>query len=120
MAEHNDLGTTGEDLASEHLAKKGYKILERNWSFGKEEIDIIAQKDDEIVFVEVKTRASAFYGRPEAFVKRQKQRFIIKAANTYIERHDIDKEARFDVIGVIVNSGGKEINHIEDAFAPVL
>ena len=120
MAEHNDLGTSGEEMAVEYLAQKGYKILDRNWSFGKEEIDIIAQNDDLIIFVEVKTRASAFYGRPEEFVKRQKQRFIIKAANTYIERHDIDKEARFDVIGVIINAGGKEINHIEDAFAPVL
>ncbi|MCF8331852.1 MAG: YraN family protein, partial [Bacteroidales bacterium] len=107
-------------LASEYLAEKGYKILERNWSFGKEEVDIIAEKDDQIVFVEVKTRASAFYGRPEAFIKRQKQRFIIKAANTYIERYNVEKEARFDVIGIIVNSKGKDINHIEDAFAPTL
>lgn len=120
MAEHNDLGAQGEDMAVHLLADKGYRILERNWTFGKEEIDIIAQTKDQIVFVEVKTRSSAYFGRPEEFVKRQKQRFIIKAANSYIEKHDIDLEARFDIIGVIIGQGGKEINHIEDAFFPML
>ncbi|MFO8086988.1 MAG: YraN family protein [Bacteroidales bacterium] len=118
MAEHNDLGAEGEELAVRHLTENGYQILERNWHFGKEEIDIIAQKEDTIVFVEVKTRSSAFFGRPEEFVKRQKQRFIIKAADRYIQYHDIDMDARFDVIGVIISPGGKDINHIEDAFTP--
>ncbi|MCF8218057.1 MAG: YraN family protein [Bacteroidales bacterium] len=120
MAEHNELGTKGEDMAAHHLAENGYKILDRNWHFGKEEVDIIAQIDDQIVFVEVKTRGSSFFGRPEEFVKKQKQKFIIRAANTYIEKHDIDLEARFDIIGVIVSPRGKEINHIEDAFSPML
>ncbi len=120
MADHYDLGVQGEEIAAEHLMKKDYKILERNWRFGKEEIDIIAKKDDMIVFVEVKTRGSAFFGRPEEFVKRQKQRFIIRAANAYIERHNVNEEARFDVIGVILSSREKDINHIEDAFAPIL
>lgn len=120
MAEHNEMGERGEDIAANYLSNKGYKILERNWTFGKDEVDIIARNDQSIVFVEVKTRASAFYGRPEEFVNRHKQKFMIRAANSYIERHDIDEEARFDVIGIIINARGREINHIEDAFYPGL
>lgn len=118
MGEHNDIGDKGEDMAAQHLTEKGYEILERNWNFGQDEIDIIAQKDDQIIFVEVKTRGSAFFGRPEEYVNKQKQKFNIRAANAYVEKNDVDLEVRFDVVGVIINPGGKEIEHVEDAFAP--
>ena len=62
MAESHNLGIKGEDLAAEHLKKSGYKILFRNWKWGKNEIDIIAEKDDTVVFVEVKTRTDEFLG----------------------------------------------------------
>src|SRR5690606_38292386 len=102
MAEHNDLGTEGETIAANHLVKQGYKILERNWRFGKEEIDIIAQKEDTLVVVEVKARFSNFFGEPEEFVSRAKQKHLIKASQAYIEKHNLDLEVRFDIIGVIV------------------
>lgn len=118
MAHIHDLGQEGEDLAVRHLIGEGYTVLERNWKFGKEEIDIIAERGDEIIFVEVKTRKTNFYGMPEVFVGKAKQRIIIRAANAYILRHNIHKEARFDVVGVIINSRERSVNHLEGAFAP--
>ena len=119
MASHNDLGDKGEELANAHLIKSGYTILERNWRFGKEEIDIIARIADELVIVEVKTRNSDFFGEPHEFVTKGKQSHMIRAANAYIEKHDLDLETRFDVIGIILNSKGQKIDHIEGAFQPI-
>ena len=69
MAEHNELGKLGEELAVDFLQKNGYEILETNWVFQKAEIDIIAQKDNILVAVEVKTRSSIDFGLPQDFVK---------------------------------------------------
>ncbi len=118
MATHNELGKKGEELAIAHLRKYGYEILDRNWRFGKEEIDIIARIGQELVIAEVKTRHSDFFGSPEEFVSRSKQQHLIKAANAYVEKKDLDLEVRFDVIGIILNSKEERIHHIEDAFQP--
>ena len=69
MAEHNELGKKGEELAVEYLRENGYKILDRNWVFQKAEIDIIAQKDNFLAVIEVKTRSSTDFGLPQDFVK---------------------------------------------------
>lgn len=119
MAEHNDKGIAGEELAATFLSENGYTILEKNWGFGREEIDIIAQKDDVLVVAEVKTRSSNFFGEPEEFVNRQKQRLLIKAANAYVERKNLDVEVRFDIVSVILTSREKKVYHIEDAFSPI-
>jgi putative endonuclease len=116
MADHNDFGNFGEELAVAHLVKKGFKILATNWVFKHKEIDIIAKKPPYIVFVEVKTRRTNYFGEPFTFVDRKKQNFIIKAANEYIIQNDIDEEARFDIVSVLYNDKGKNIQHIEDAF----
>ncbi|TAL62904.1 MAG: YraN family protein [Bacteroidetes bacterium] len=119
MAEHNDKGLAGEELAAEFLSQNGYALLEKNWRFGREEIDILAQKDNTLVVVEVKTRSGSFFGEPEEFVNRQKQKNLIKAVNAYIEKNDLDLEVRFDIIGVILTGKSHAINHVEDAFHPV-
>jgi putative endonuclease len=119
MAEHNDTGLAGEELAAAFLAESGYKILEKNWRFGKEEIDLIVAKDNTLVVVEVKTRSGSFFGEPEEFVNRQKQRNVIKAVNAYIEKNELDMEVRFDIVGVILTGKSHRINHIEDAFHPI-
>ena len=119
MAEHNDIGQTGEDLAVKWLEEKGYEVLERNWRFGREEIDIIARKEDTVVVAEVKARTGTFFGEPEEFVNRQKQTNLIKAANAYVEKNELELEVRFDIIGVIFSGKNHKINHIEDAFHPV-
>ncbi len=119
MAEHNDTGNIGEKLAVDFLSQNGYQIIEKNWRFGKEEIDIIAQKKDTLIVVEVKTRSGSFFKEPEEFVNRQKQKNIIKAANNYIEKNKLDVEVRFDIIGVIISGKSHHINHLEDAFNPI-
>jgi putative endonuclease len=95
------LGVEGEKIAKKHLLEKGYIILQENWRFKKYEVDIIAKKNDQIIFVEVKTRSSAEFGDPELFVTKQKQRFLIAAANEYLVSNNIDLECRFDIISVL-------------------
>ena len=118
MASHNELGQQGEELAAKYLSKLGYEILERNFRFGRDEVDIIAKIDEYIVFVEVKTRANNFLGEPEEAVSTQKQNRIIKVANHYLIENDLDNEGRFDIFGIIINQNQKSISHIIEAFKP--
>lgn len=118
MAEHNTLGDRGEELATAYLAKKGYKILEQKWRYKHKEIDIIAFFESKIVFIEVKTRSSDYWGNPEEFVTKQKQKFLIEAAEKYIFDKDYDMESRFDIIAVVFDHDGPQIEHIEEAFYP--
>ena len=120
MSDHNELGKRGEQLAREYLIKKGYKILAFNWRYRKEELDIIAQTNNTIVFVEVKTRSSSYFESPEQAVTLKKQKFLINAANEYIQSNNIEMEARFDIIAIICNSKCNQINHIENAFYPTI
>ncbi len=119
MAEHNELGKLGEELALEYLINKGFTILETNWSYGKEEIDIIALNKEFLIIVEVKTRSSLLFGDPAEFVSKQKQRLLIKATQFYVERFHIQQEVRFDIISILSNKYQTEITHIENAFYPV-
>jgi len=114
MAQHNDTGKEGEEMAVQFLVKKGYRIVSRNFRYKKSEIDIIAIKDKTIAFVEVKTRTNAFFQEPELSVTRSKQKKITLGANYYIQKNDIDLDIRFDIIAITLF--GNTINHIEDAF----
>ncbi len=116
MAQHNDLGKLGETLAQNYLAKNGYTILETNWQFGHAEIDIIAKKNDTLSVIEVKTRSSDHYGKPEMFVNKKKIKLLINAINHYIEINNMDVEIQFDIISIIKNQYTENIEHIEDAF----
>ncbi len=116
MAEHNELGKLGEELAIEFLQKKGYSILETNWTFQKAEIDIIAQKDNILAVVEVKTRSSVDFGLPQDFVNPKKMQLLVKAANEYVVQNDLDVEVRFDIIAIHKEKQKFNIEHIEEAF----
>lgn len=118
MAEHNELGKLGEDLAVQYLTDKGYEILERNWRNIHKEIDIIAKDGDDLVIVEVKARQTDEYGEPDIAVTKRKQRMLIAAANAYIARKGLDVETRFDIISIVFKDGEHVIEHIEDAFLP--
>lgn len=120
MAESHNLGEKGEELAADYLKKAGYKILFRNWKWGKHEIDIIAENKEFIVFVEVKTRTEGYQMDPVTAVTREKQRSIIWAADGYIQKFNINKEGRFDVITIIKTGDQFQIDHIEDGFYPTL
>lgn len=117
MAEHNELGKEGEEIATAFLETNGYEIIERNWRFQKAEIDIIAQKNGVMCAVEVKTRSSTDFGLPQDFVKPKKMQLLVKAINEYVVRNDLDVNIRFDIIAIHKDLSNKlVIEHIEDAF----
>ena len=116
MAEHNELGKLGEEIAVDFLEKNGYEILETNWTFQKAEVDIIAQKGDILAVIEVKTRSSLDYGLPQDFVKPKKIQLLVKAINEYITQNEIDVEVRFDIIAIHKENNDFTLEHIQDAF----
>lgn len=119
MATHNELGALGEQIAVDYLIERGYQIIERNWSNGHKEIDIVAKDDDTIVIVEVKTRRSTYLVEPETAVDVFKQRNLIWAANSFVNRFQYDNDIRFDIISIVIDRNNeKRIEHIEDAFYP--
>jgi len=120
MAEHNELGKKGEEMAQKYLLKKGYKIVATNWRYIKDEIDIIANHDNFLVIVEVKTRRNDVFGEPEEAVTKKKQKFLVRAADAYVQQKNIQQEVRFDIVSVIVCGTKWQITHIEDAFYPTL
>lgn len=116
MAEHNDLGNLGEERAKDYLISKGFHIRHCNWQFGKLELDIIAEKDEWLIIVEVKTRSTETFEHPEEAITIKKIRNIINATHEYIIQFDWMGETRFDVISVIPHGQDFIIDHIEDAF----
>lgn len=120
MNKSHTLGQKGEDIAVDHLKKAGYKIRHRNWKSGKRELDIVAENKEFIVFVEVKTRNYDYQMPPVSSVNSEKQRSIIYAADGYLQKFNINKESRFDVITIIFKGQTSEIDHIENAFYPTL
>jgi len=120
MKHNKVLGDLGEEYVRKYLEKEGYKILRHNFKTSFAEIDIIAQKDEIIAFVEVKTRENKEFGRPAEAVTKSKQRSIRNAASVYIMNID-DKIGRFDVAEIIatINRDGLDVldfNYIENAF----
>ena len=116
MAEHNELGKLGEEMAVEFLQKEGYAILETNWTFQKAEVDIIAQKENTLAIIEVKTRSSLEFGLPQDFVKPKKIQLLTKAVDAYVNERDLDLEVRFDIIAIHKEGKSFVIEHLIDAF----
>ena len=116
MAEHNELGKLGEEMAVEFLKKDGYKIVETNWTFQKAEIDIIAQKENVLAIVEVKTRSSLVFGLPQDFVKTKKIQLLVKAVDAYVTERDLDVAVRFDIVAIHKEGKSFVIEHLIDAF----
>ena len=121
MAQHNELGQLGEQLAANFLQANGYTILARNWRVNRVEIDIIAELNDTLIFVEVKTRSSDFFGAPETAVTKRKKRLLAAAASAYMEQSGHDWAIRFDIISIVMQLGETpKLEHFEDAFFPGL
>lgn len=116
---HNKrIGKDGENLAKKFLVEKGYQILAVNWRHQRFEVDIICTYQQDIVFVEVKTRSSDFFGDPEQSVSDSQQKNLINAAEAFLETNNIDKSCRFDIIGILNENQSPKITHVEDAFGP--
>jgi len=116
MAEHNELGKFGEEMAVNYLRCNGYDILETNWVFQKAEIDIIARKENTLAIVEVKTRSGIDFGLPQDFVGQKKIRLLVKAVDEFVTSNDLDVDVRFDIVGIQKVDGNFVIEHLTDAF----
>jgi putative endonuclease len=113
-----DVGKEGEEIAVQFLAKKGFKILEKNYHYGHGEIDIIADDNGVVVFVEVKTRLNLEYGEPEYAINKKKIQQIKKMAELYLfDKEKEEADCRFDVVAIILeNKVEPKITHYENAF----
>ncbi len=112
-------GRHAEQIAIEFLLKKGLQILAVNWRSHRAEIDIVAKDQNVLVFVEVKSRSSDFFGSPELAVNNKKKKLIVAAATSYMYSVGYDGEIRFDIISIILKSDKYfDLNHYEDAFFP--
>ncbi len=116
MAQHNELGKKGEQLAVDFLVKNNYEIVEQNYRFEKAEVDIIAKKNDVLAIVEVKTRSTADFGNPQDFVKPKQIKNLVKAVDAYVIENDLNIEARFDIIAIVKAKNGYDIEHLKNAF----
>ena len=107
-----DIGKKGENLAEEFLQQKGYAIVARNYRYKRSEIDLIVQKENWLVFVEVKMRSSEAYGFPEESVHDAKRKKMLEGAAQYLAETNWQGNVRYDIIAIHKN----EIEHFEDAF----
>lgn len=119
MAEHNELGHRGEEEARRFLLKNGYRIVAQNWRYRGYEIDIVAETDDWIVFVEVKTRSSDEFGNPEDFINNRRIKRLTRGGHHFVMKNNISKDWRFDVIAILWDEHGNfSLKHFDDAFLP--
>ncbi|WP_047549709.1 YraN family protein [Psychroserpens sp. Hel_I_66] len=116
MANHNELGQKGEEIAVDFLIKNGFDIVARNYVYQKAEVDIIAKKGDILAIIEVKTRTSADFGDPQQFLKPKQIQRIIKAVDFFVNDNDMDVDVRFDIIAIVLNKKGMTLEHLENAF----
>jgi len=116
-SDNKKTGKIGEDIAIDFLKKKGYKIIERNYKCVFGEVDIVARDRGDIVFVEVKSRRSEYFGDPTDAVDFNKQKKISKIALNYLNEKRLDNhDARFDVIAIKLSPSGNTVELIENAF----
>ena len=118
-----DIGALGEKIAAKYLTGSGYRIREKNFRSREGEIDIIAEKDEFLVFIEVRTRTGNSYGTPEESVTAQKKERLIALAEAYIEdREDLPSSWRIDVVAIELGPKRKvsRLEIIENAISPGL
>jgi putative endonuclease len=116
MAQHNELGKKGEQMAVDFLLENGYDIVARNYRFDKAEVDIIAKQKDTLAIIEVKARSTSDFGDPQDFVKPKQIKNLVKAVDEYVTINDLDVEVRFDIIAITKAGKNYKIEHLENAF----
>lgn len=112
MAKHNILGKQGEEIAAEWVQRNGYKILDRNWRSGRNELDIVANIDEVVVVFEVKTRSTQVYDIAQ-LLPLKKRRSIIRAGANWLALHGLNSELRFDLL--VVDIAGGSVDHYPEA-----
>lgn len=116
MAWHNEIGRIGEEIAKEYLQDKDYRIIKQNFKSKFAEIDLIAKKNNELVFVEVRTKTGESFGRPEQTIGGKKLHKLKKNVAHYLKYNNYDGPYRIDVIGIILNKDKtkKDLRHFKN------
>ena len=118
MVDRQALGRWGEQLAAAYLRRRGYRILDRNFRCPLGEIDMVAEENGQLVFIEVKTRSSNRFGYPQEAVTPTKQRRLVRLANYYLVSKGLtDLSCRFDVVAVAVKDGQGRVEVFPGAFS---
>lgn len=107
------LGKDAEQRASDYYSANGYEIVGMNYRHRRGEIDLIASKDDLLVFIEVKYRRGSAYGHPEEFVSQRQRQLIVETADHYIHENDWHGNIRFDIVAL---DRQMKVELFEDAF----
>lgn len=106
-------------MAASYLDEAGYQVRARNYRSDRNEVDLVCEdpEEDEVVFVEVKTRTGSRFGPPEASVTDEKQASLIEVARAYLYEHDLEgSPTRFDVVGIMLSGSDPQIQHYQNAF----
>lgn len=109
-------GKEAEQRALRYFRSKGFTVLAQNYHYRKAEVDLIVQKENVLVAVEVKALSSIFYGDPETFVSPKQIKRLVMALDAFVMEHNLDVEVRFDIIAFTVVKKEWKMKHIEDAF----
>jgi len=119
MAQHNNTGLMGEQMAKEYLLKKGFSILHQNWRHSHWEVDVIASIKNTLHFIEVKTRRTQKFGYPENDVSKKKIENLINASEEYLFLNPQWKLIQFDVLSITIQKNKPvEFFFIEDVYIP--
>lgn len=118
MSKAHDLGKKAENLAASYLQRSGYTLLAKNFRYLKAEVDLIVQKGNTLVAVEVKARTVGFVVAPHEAISYKKIQLLVDAIDNFVQSKDLDVEVRFDLITYIFNNSNWEMNHTEGAFYP--
>jgi putative endonuclease len=113
-----DFGELGERIAERWLRRQGWRVVQRRFRAGRRDIDLVVERDDLVVFVEVKARHGAEFGDPVEAVNWNKQRQLVRSASVWIDRHGRPSESyRFDVVGVLIEGERVRVRHVANAFS---
>ncbi len=117
MDKRKQLGAWGESLAAEHLQAHGYEIVARNWRCQQGEIDLVARRDGDYIFVEVKTRRGRGMGTPEEALTPYKAKKLLKLGALYVAEQEVDAGWQIDLVAVELDKAGKLLRceHIPNA-----
>ena len=118
MSNSYNFGQEAEKLAADYYRNLGFQILQKNYRYRKAEVDLIVQKDNLLVVVEVKARSSTYFGDPQSFVSKKKIQLLVMATDAFIQQRDLAVEVRFDIISYTLERGEWKLEHLPNAFYP--
>ncbi len=118
MTDRQHTGQAGEQIAADYLNRNGFKILHTNWRVGHKELDIVAEKNNCLHIVEVRSLNSAYFMEPQQSIDKTKQRHLVSAANSYVQRYKHLQEVQIDVISIVFHGAEHTLEYIPNAVYP--